>query len=61
MSDINQTITESIDRAFNAGKELGKLTERQRILELAKSIAHHEHLDMEWLAYNDLEEMANEE
>ena len=61
MSDINEIITQSMNRAFNAGKMSGQLLERHRILEIAKSVAHLEHNDHEWLALSDLEEYVNEQ
>ena len=42
MSDINKTITESIEKAFNAGKEFGKLEERQRLLKLNQVDLYHQ-------------------
>ena len=61
MSDINEIITESMNRAFNAGKKSGELIERDRILKIAKSIANHDWKEFDMLAYQDLEELVNEQ
>lgn len=56
MSDLQEVIVKSSINSFNQGYLHGIAQERQRILEIAKSIAHLEHQGTDWLAYKDLEE-----
>ena len=61
MSDINEIITESMNRAFNAGRETGILLERNRILEIAQKIAFENWKGHDLISLQDLEEYINEQ
>lgn len=61
MSDINEIITESMNRAFNAGRETGILLERNRILEIAQKITFENWKGHDLISLQDLEEYINEQ
>lgn len=61
MSDINEIITESMNRAFNAGVQTGKLTERNRILQIAQKITFENWKGHDLISLQDLEEYVNEQ
>lgn len=61
MSDINEIITESMNRAFNAGKETGILLERNRIMTLAQKISFENWKGHDLISLQDLEEYVNEQ
>lgn len=61
MSDINEIITESMNRAFNAGKKAGELTERNRILTIAQKISFENWKGHDLISLQDLEEYVNEQ
>ena len=61
MSDINEIITESMNRAFNAGRETGILLERNRILEIAQKITFENWKGHDLISLQDLEEYVNEQ
>ena len=61
MSDINEIITESMNRAFNAGKKSGELTERNRILTIAQKISFENWKGHDLISLQDLEEYVNEQ
>ena len=60
MSEINEIITESMNRAFNAGRETGILLERNRILEIAQKITFENWKGHDLISLQDLEEYINE-
>ena len=61
MSQINEVITESMNRAFNAGRETGILLERNRILEIAQKITFENWKGHDLISLQDLEEYVNEQ
>ena len=61
MSDINEIITESMNRAFNAGRETGILLERNRILEIAQKITFENWKGHDLISLQDLLEYVNEQ
>ena len=61
MSDIIEIITESMNRAFNAGRETGILLERNRILEIAQKITFENWKGHDLISLQDLEEYINEQ
>ena len=61
MSQINEVITESMNRAFNAGRETGILLERNRILEIAQKITFENWKGHDLISLQDLEEHVNEQ
>ena len=61
MSDINEIITESMNRAFNAGKEAGAALERNRILGIAHRITFENWKGHDLISLQDLLEYVNEQ
>lgn len=61
MSDINEIITESMNRAFNAGRETGILLERNRILGIAHKITFENWKGHDLISLQDLLEYINEQ
>ena len=54
MSDINEVITHSINRAFNAGVETGIIKEQNRILEIAHKITFENWKGHDLISLQDL-------
>lgn len=61
MSEINEIITESMNRAFNAGKEAGQALERNRILGIAHKITFENWKGHDLISLQDLLEYVNEQ
>lgn len=60
MSEINEIITESMNRAFNAGVETGKVQERNRILSIAQNISFENWKGHDLISLQDLEDYVND-